>query len=324
MRQDAEWMPLWLNEGLAEFFQNTEFRNKDVWLGGPSTDNILYLRQNFLIPLPILFKVDRNSTYYHEERKGSVFYSESWALTQYLEIADRKKSTHRLDDYLKLVSQHEDPVIAAERAFGDLQQLQETLKSYVRANDFEQFVLSSAPAKIDESAYKVRTLTQSESAAIRADVLMGVQREEEGRALLEVVLKTDPKNAQAHETMGAVEYRAGDFGAALKWYGDAVQLGSDNYFAYFNFANLAMSEGIGWEDPRIEAALRTAIKLNPRFYPASEFLATLLSSLNRDEEAIAVMRNAQHTAASPLDAEKATARISRLEEMRAERNNSVH
>ena len=322
--QDAEWMPLWLNEGLAEFFQNTEFRNKDVWLGGPSTDNILYLRQNSLIPLPILFKVDRNSTYYHEERKGSVFYSESWALTQYLEIADRKKSTHRLDDYLKLVSQHEDPVIAAERAFGDLQQLQEALKSYVRANDFEQFVLSSAPAKIDESAYKVRTLTQSESAAIRADVLMGVQREEEGRALLEVVLKTDPKNAQAHETMGAVEYRAGDFGAALKWYCDAVQLGSDNYFAYFNFANLAMSEGIGWEDPRIEVALRTAIKLNPRFYPASEFLATLLSSLNRDEEAIAVMRNAQHTAASPLDAEKATARISRLEEMRAERNNSVH
>ena len=321
--QDAEWMPLWLNEGLAEFFQNTEVRHKDVWLGGPSTDNILYLRQNSLIPLPILFKVDRNSPYYHEEQKGSIFYSESWALTHYLEMADREKSTHHLDDYLRRVSRHEDPVIAAERAFGDLQQLQEVLKSYVRAGDFEQFLLSSAAAPIDESAYRVRTLTQSESDAIRADVLIGVQREAEGRALLEVVLKADPKNTQAYETMGALEYRAGHPEAALKWYGEALQFSSDNYFAYFNFANLAMSEGIGWDDPKIEAALRMAIELNPRFYPASEFLATLLSSLNRDRDAIAVMRNAQRAAARPLDAEKAAARIARLEQAQAGRKDAV-
>lgn len=123
--------------------------------------------------------------------------------------------------------------------------------------------------------------------------------------------------------MGALEYRAGHPEAALKWYGDALQFSSDNYFAYFNFANLAMSEGIGWDDPKIEAALRMAIELNPRFYPASEFLATLLSSLNRDGEAIAVMRNAQRAAARPLDAEKAAARIARLEQAQAERKDAV-
>ena len=54
----AAWMPLWLNEGLAEFMQNTEIRDKDVLLGEPSADDILYLRQNRLIPLDVLFKVD--------------------------------------------------------------------------------------------------------------------------------------------------------------------------------------------------------------------------------------------------------------------------
>jgi tetratricopeptide (TPR) repeat protein len=277
---DAEWMPVWLNEGLAESIQNTEIRNKDVLLGQPSADDILYLRQNRLIPLSVLFKVDRNSPYYHEEQKSSVFYSESWALTHYLEVADREKGTRRMDDYMKLVSQRHDPVASAEKAFGDLKQLQDALEYYIRGGNYEQFILSSAAAPIDESNYKVSALIQTEVDAIRADVLVGVQREKEARELLDTVLKADPNNAEAHETMGALEYRTGHRDAALKWYGEAVKLSSGNYFAYFNFANLALSEGKGWDDPAIESSLRTAVKLNPRFYPASEFLATLLSSVN--------------------------------------------
>lgn len=319
---DAEWMPVWLNEGFAEFIQNTEIRNKDVLLGEASVDDILYLRQNRLIPLPVLFKVDHNSPYYHEEQKGSVFYSESWALTHYLEISDREKGTHRIDDYLKLVSQHEDPAVAAEKAFGNLKQLQNLLEDYIRASSYKQFVLSSAAAPIDESTYKVRSLTANEFDAIRADVLVGVQREKEAQALLEAVLKANPNNAQAHETMGALEYRAGHRDAALKWYGAAVKLSSDNYFAYFNLANLAMAEGKGWDDPEIEKALRMAVKLNPRFYPASEFLATLLSSLNRDAEAIGVMQEAQKSAASPLDAAKAKNKVAQLERIEESRKST--
>ena len=42
----SDWLPLWLNEGLAEFFQNTDIHDKDVQLGEPSFDDLLYLRQN--------------------------------------------------------------------------------------------------------------------------------------------------------------------------------------------------------------------------------------------------------------------------------------
>src|SRR5438105_1578576 len=67
----AEWIPLWLNEGLAEFYQNTDISEKDTFLGRASGDDILWLRQNRLLPLTTLFAVDRNSPYYHEEKKGS-------------------------------------------------------------------------------------------------------------------------------------------------------------------------------------------------------------------------------------------------------------
>jgi tetratricopeptide (TPR) repeat protein len=315
----GEWMPLWLNEGLAEFFQNTDIRNKDVWLGEPSADDLLYLRQNRLIPLPVLFKVDKDSPYYHQEQKGSVFYSESWALTHMLQVTDRERGTHRTYDYVNFVSQHVDPLEAAGKAFGDLKKLQDELENYIRGANYKQFLLSSAAAPIDESSYKVRTISQTEADAIRGDVLVGVQRESDARGLLESVLKADPDNAVAHEAMGDLEFRAGNHSAAQKWYGEAVKLSSDNYFAYFNFANLSLSEGKGWDDPEIERSLRTAVKLNPRFYPASEFLATLLSSQSREADAMAVMQDAAKNAASPLDAAKAKRKIAQIEQMQEAR-----
>lgn len=311
---DFDWMPLWLNEGLAEFFQNTEIREKDVWLGGPSPENILYMRQRQLIPLKVLFKIDRSSPYYHEEQKGTIFYAESWALTHYLEFADRSEGTHRINDYLTLLRAHEDPLAAAGKAFGDLTRLEVSLESYIRKSTFRQFVLPGPATPIDESKCTLRRLTGSEADTVRADVLVAVKRDSEARTLLGSILKVDPENTQAHDTMGTLEYRDGNRDAALKWYREAVRLGSDNYFAYFNFANLAMADEKAWDNPEIESSLRTAIRLNPRYYQASEFLATLLSSQNRDSDAIAVMDAAHKVAANPRDTEKATARIVKLEQ----------
>src|SRR5580693_2374802 len=97
--KSAEWMPLWMNEGLAEFYQNTEIHEKDASLGEPSTENILLLRQRSLLPLTTLLTVDEKSPYYHEENKGSIFYAESWALTHYIQMNDFAQKTHLLNDY---------------------------------------------------------------------------------------------------------------------------------------------------------------------------------------------------------------------------------
>jgi hypothetical protein len=127
----AEWIPLWMNEGLAEFYQNTDIGEKDVALGQPSPYDIEFLRQNRLLPLTTLLKVDHTSPYYHDEQKGSVFYAESWALMHYILITDNAKNTNRLQDYARYLIQKEDPVAAAQHAFGDRNQLQKALDNYV-------------------------------------------------------------------------------------------------------------------------------------------------------------------------------------------------
>ncbi len=270
LRKSESWMPLWLNEGLAEFYQNTDLTSKDVDLGQPSANDILYLRQQSLLPLTTLLKVDHNSPYYHEENKGSVFYAESWALVHYLEITDFEKKTNRLQDYMRFLVQHEDSVTAAQHAFGDLKKLEQALDAYISGGNFKQFQLLT-PVPFAEASFEVRPVTVAQADAVRADVLLYVRGPKDAEALLQSVLEADPNNATAHETMGGVKLREGDIAAAKKWYGEAVQLDSQSYLAQYNFAVMSMRDR--GEDAAIEQSLQAAIKLNPKFAPAYDSLA---------------------------------------------------
>jgi len=281
-RSDLAWIPIWINEGLAEFFENTEINSKDVHLGIASVNHILFLRNNSLIPLDVLFRVDYNSPYYHEEQKGSVLYAESWALTHFLEVTDRQNGTNRLQTYLQLCRNHEDPVVAGQKAFGDLKVLQNQLSAYIGRSQYMEFVMNSSVARIDDSAFTSQILTESQANAARAGFLAGLRRTTEAQALAESVLASDPKNTEAREVLGTLALRANDRVTARKWFAEAVNLGSDNYLAYYYFAQLSL-QNLGDADPdSIEKSLRSAIRLNPRFAPSYDMLAHILSTQHKD------------------------------------------
>jgi tetratricopeptide (TPR) repeat protein len=279
MLRKAEWLPLWLNEGLAEYYQNTDIHEKDVLLGQPSADDILYLRENRLLPLTTLFMVDHTSPYYHDEQKGSVFYAESWALTHYIVITDRENNTNRLRDYGRFLVQKEDPVTAAQHAFGDLNELQKRLNSYVQQGSFKMFRISSA-VTVDASSFQVRPVSKPEADATRADVLVYNGRTKDAEALLATTLRDDPNNALAHESMGYLKFREGDIAGAKKWYGEAVKLDSKSYLAQYYFAAMSLQTGDEGSDGAVESSLRASMKMNPGFAPSFDALAMFYASRN--------------------------------------------
>jgi tetratricopeptide (TPR) repeat protein len=330
----SEGMPLWLNEGLAQFFQNTDIRDKDVLFGQMSAADLAELRRNSLIPLPVLFDVDANSPYYHQEAKGSLFYAESWLLTHYLMIQDFKEHTKRVSEYLQLVSQSVDSVTAATRAFGDLHQLQTVLQGYTNQLGYTVLRLSSAAASIDPKSLTVTSLTLPQADAVRADMMLYTGRTDEARALLQSVLQADPNNVQAHESMGTLELRSGQRDEARKWYAQAVALDSGSYLAQYESGLLALDGGD--RGPAVEASFKAAIQLNPGFAPAYDRLAAfygqrresldeahmlnlqaieldpanvnyrinsaeILMEMNRFDDAIRVLETAQPIAKSPLE-----------------------
>jgi tetratricopeptide (TPR) repeat protein len=284
LRKAESWLPLWLNEGLADFYQNTDIDENEARLGQASVDDLNYLNANRMLPLATLFAVDRTSPYYHDERKGSVFYAESWLLTHYLIVGDQTNGTHRVHDYAELLVKGEGPVTAAQHAFGDLDELQLLLDRYLLQRKFTYFILKEALIAKD-AGLQVRAVPASEADAVRADVLICSDRTSDAQALLDSLLQADPNDARANESMGLLSFREGDYAAAKRWYGDAVRLNSQSYLAHYYYAAMSLRAGDKGQDGAIESSLRTAIKLAPEFASSYDALAMFdaLRHRNLDE-----------------------------------------
>ncbi len=87
--------PVWLNEGLAEYFSTAEIGGDEVSLGAIQPERLQTLKSVGLLPLQDFFAVDLSSPYYNESSKASVFYAQAWAFTHYMmqgEYAARFKS----------------------------------------------------------------------------------------------------------------------------------------------------------------------------------------------------------------------------------------
>lgn len=281
LRKADAWLPLWLNEGLAQFYENTDIDDKEARLGQASAEDVEFLGQNGMLPLTTLLAVDSASPYYHDEQKGSVFYAESWALTHYLIVHDRTGGTHRMHDYTQLLAQGEDSVTAAQHAFGDLNKLQQQLSMYLLQRNFTYFSMKAELAP-QQASFDVRPVPAVQADAVRADILIYTDRTRDAQALLDSVLRDDPGNAQAHESMGFLSFRQGDIEAAEHWYGQAVDLDSQSYLAHYYYAAMALHGGARGEDDAIESSLQAAIKLNPEFAPSYDALAMFYGSRHRN------------------------------------------
>lgn len=290
----GEFTPLWLNEGLAQFYENTEILDDEVRLGEGSVGTLEFLQRNPLLPIPILVAVDPQSPYYHEEDKASMFYAESWALTHYLKSKDARDNSHLIDDYLALVRKNVDTVSAATQAFGDLDQLQADLRKYIVSQEYS-YVSMSGSTDVDDSSFPVRTLTRTEADTVRAQFLATDHREADARKLLDSVLREDPTNVAALTTMGFAAYQQGNYDEARNWCGQSIKLDPQNFFAQFCFAASILRKG-STDAPSLasmESSFRAAIKINPSFALAYDALGISFALRGRNlDEAYSLLQRA--------------------------------
>lgn len=273
-------LPVWLNEGIAEFYQNTDIDAHEIRFGQPSQNDIQLLRSENLLPLPTLFAVDHNSPYYHDEQKGSIFYSEAWALTYMLYFNDFNRKTAVMSNYLKALSAGQTPLAAAVSTFGDLKKLQSALSNEINQSSFHYLSLPMETS-VDEGAFKVETLSSADADAYRAAVLVCNDRTDDAQKLIDSVLTANPGSALAHESEGMLHLRRQEIEEARKDYAQAAALHSNSFLAWYYAAVLSMRSGIR-ENPEIEADLRESLKLNPSFAAADEALSNYYGATDKD------------------------------------------
>ena len=84
VHNNLPYVPLWLNEGLAEYYSTIQLERERADLGLPIDEHRRWLAQHDLIPIPQLFAIDPTSAEYHRGMGQTTFYAQSWALTHYL------------------------------------------------------------------------------------------------------------------------------------------------------------------------------------------------------------------------------------------------
>ncbi len=95
--------PLWLEEGIAEYFSNAQLRKNAIYAGEPLQVHLQALQKAKLIPLRKLFAVERESELYNVADGQRAFYAQSWALVDWLMRLDHAA----FDDFLRDVDQGE-------------------------------------------------------------------------------------------------------------------------------------------------------------------------------------------------------------------------
>src|SRR6266853_177795 len=255
--------PLWLNEGFADFLGCATLTAKGGKLGQPSSSELYVLQQSKLLPLDLLFKVDHQSPYYNEANKTNIFYSESWALVHYLMLDPARQKEQSLSKYISFVENGADPVEAANRAFGDLAQLQKALQSYITKTSYLEYVVP-LPGRQDAKDYSVRTISPAEAQARLGDFDLYRGQLDSGQKKLEEAIRLDPNLPAAQESMGLLLFRQDKRYEAERFFSRAVALDSKSALAYYYHAMLLMSQGADAEEmAEAKSALEKAVALNP-------------------------------------------------------------
>jgi tetratricopeptide (TPR) repeat protein len=271
MAHAAGIWPLWLYEGLAEFYSTFDAHDAQVVLGRPIKQHVRRLEQEQLLPLRALFAIDRASPMDTEDRQ-SMFYAESWALVHYLIASDegkRSKPIAWLIDGLATGATQDAALRDAVRV--DLTTLDRNFRAYVADGRYLP-VVTAIERHTTRTPANVRTLTGPETDVLQGNLLMRVGRPDEAEPLLMRARAVDPKTPRLEESLGFLALTAGRYDEAAGHLQQAIVQDPQNALARYYYAETlrrrVMEQGLPLpaEVARVMAdPLRAAVRLRPSF-----------------------------------------------------------
>jgi tetratricopeptide (TPR) repeat protein len=307
-------VPLWFNEGLAEFYSTFTAHNDSVEVGLPIGAHLAWLRTQPLIPLKDLFAINHDSKDYHEGNRQGVFYAESWALVHYMMIGNPDRRA-QLGMYVGLIAGGHPIDEAFQSAFhGTYDDLEHELRKYIHAYTMSYIRYPLANLKPVEIPAP-RPLARDALLVSLADLLLHANTPHfaEAETFLAEALRVHPSSAEAHAELGVAKSWQREDAAAEESFERAVQLGSRDALPYLLYGDsilrrLEGSErhGAGPTAADIEKSrslFRKATELNPTSALAFAGLgATYTMTAEDPSPGIAALERSLELAPSEIDA----------------------
>jgi tetratricopeptide (TPR) repeat protein len=267
-------LPLWLDEGLAEYYGNTSVESKEAGVGMPNEIQLRTLKENALLPIDQLVTIDRTSPLYNTREHSGIFYAESWALVHYLMISPDARGRDLINKYLHALHATDDPIEAAIQSFGDLKEFSEKLNSYIRQFSF-QYLRVQLQSKLSEKDFTARKLSPAEGVLEVADFLLRGNHLPEALEQLHEVEKLDSATPGYHSELGHYHLAKADYANAEKELQSAISANPNDTSAHIDmaFVYLRRYNYTKESTPKIRVELEKVLSLSPDFAPAHAFLS---------------------------------------------------
>jgi tetratricopeptide (TPR) repeat protein len=231
-------LPLWVNEGLAEYYSTFAMSGNDVHVGKAVPEHVVWLRDQTLIPLRELFATDEQSPNYNEGTRAGAFYAESWALVHYLMLGNKQRH-EQLGKFLGLVNAHQPLDDAFRIAFATTyEDLERELRGYVRKPTFEYIRFSGAELHAAELP-KPSAMTRAEVLAQLGHLLAwsATSARPEAERFLNAAIAADPNLAGAYADLGRLQAIGNRTAEAAKSFERATALGSNDANVYLYYGD---------------------------------------------------------------------------------------
>jgi len=272
----VRWMPVWLNEGLAEYYGSYTLidRGKTAVIGRPKPEHILLLREKYL-PIGELITVDQSSPMYNEGQPRSIFYAESWAAAHYL-MTTRPDGQAAVNAYVTAVAEGRAPVDAFRSAFGVTpEEFDKELKVYVRRLTFlAQRITMPEKLAVAEPA-PGRPMTAGEVEAWLGTAQLRMKRTSEATPRIERAALQAP-GATSQLALGLLRLDQQLMPQALEAFARAAELAPDDFLIqYVSGVSMlhADPQAVEAEQVRALETLKRAVALNGSSADAAAALA---------------------------------------------------
>jgi tetratricopeptide (TPR) repeat protein len=245
VRHNFERLPLWVNEGLAEYYSSIDQPGDDLRVGVAIPRHIRWLRRNSFIPFERFLVIDEDSPEYNEEARNGGFYAQSWALVHLLLLGDDDLAAGA-PEFLRLLGDGTAAAEASTRALGlSLDELAVRLRRYVNGSDFQALVMP-ASALAPPTAVESRPLSRAETLVHLGDLLAQTRAApREAEQHYRAALEADPSLADAWAGLGNLARQEHRYGEAIERLERAMELGGASAHAHVWLADLLL----GWSDP---------------------------------------------------------------------------
>jgi hypothetical protein len=282
LAERADPLPLWIFEGLAEFFSDFRETRSGLVFGGLIASHRAHLRRG-TIPLGDMMIAPTAAAVYRDPARRASFYAQSWAAAHYL-VTSRPDGLERISDLAEMLARGDELEAALERTFQlTIAELERIVALYGSSSPpSSRRALRAQNSGMGTGPVRVSPVSELDILDRLAFLVLRVRIEDDAHAerLLREILVRDPLHPSALTTMAVLRTHQGRMTDAERLFDQAVKQAPDNRAIRYRYASALLRRALP-PFPQIEPMEGVPLQIASR---ARELYRGLLADDDDDDD----------------------------------------